>query len=91
MTYSPLQNRARLVCALLATTLLFPALAFADHDNGKGNKGRRTIKVTTTTKKTVGTSTFRWFRKQTQRGSWFLFGTILLFSSGRFLGANLAK
>ena len=31
MIYSRLQNRGRLVCALLATTLLLPALAFADH------------------------------------------------------------
>ena len=38
MTYSRLQNRVRLVCALLATTFLLPTLAFANHDNGKGNK-----------------------------------------------------
>ena len=41
MIYSRLQNRGRLVCALLATSLLLPALAFADHDNGKDNKGEK--------------------------------------------------
>jgi hypothetical protein len=41
MIYPRLQNRGRLVCTLLATTLLLPALAFADHDNGKGNKGEK--------------------------------------------------
>jgi hypothetical protein len=41
MTYSRLQNRVRLVRALLATTLLLPTLAFANHDNGKGNKDEK--------------------------------------------------
>lgn len=41
MNTSQLQNRVRLVAALLATALLLPTLTFADHDNGKWNKGDR--------------------------------------------------
>jgi hypothetical protein len=40
MNYSRLQNRLRLACALLATTLFLPVLAYAGTDNGKGNDGQ---------------------------------------------------
>jgi hypothetical protein len=33
------QNHIGKVCALVAATLILPALAFAGPDNGKGNKG----------------------------------------------------
>jgi hypothetical protein len=39
MIYSRSRNRVRLVCALLATTVI-PVLAFAGIDNGKGNNGQ---------------------------------------------------
>src|SRR5260370_3494294 len=39
MDYPRLQNRVRKICALVAATLILPALAYADHDSGKGNKG----------------------------------------------------
>jgi hypothetical protein len=38
MDYPRLQNRVRKICALVAATLILPALAYADHDSGKGNK-----------------------------------------------------
>jgi hypothetical protein len=40
MNYSRLQNRLRLACVLLATTLFLPVLAYAGTDNGKGNDGQ---------------------------------------------------
>ena len=40
MNYSRLQNRLRLACALLATTLFLPVMAYAGTDNGKGNNGQ---------------------------------------------------
>ena len=87
MIYSRLQNRGRLVCALLATTLLLPALAFADHDNGKGknddkgdnsegkDRGDKDIPVV-----------------PEANAGWVLvpfFGAVLLFSSRQFLSTNL--
>ena len=33
----PLSNAVRKFAALVAANLIFPALAFAGHDNGKGN------------------------------------------------------
>jgi hypothetical protein len=33
-------NRIRQVCALVAATLIPPALAYADTDNGNGNNGQ---------------------------------------------------
>src|SRR5260370_5259940 len=39
MDYPRLQNRGRKICALVAPTLILPALAYADHDSGKRNKG----------------------------------------------------
>jgi hypothetical protein len=41
MKYSRLQNRLRLACALLATTLFLPVMAYAGTDNGKGNNGNQ--------------------------------------------------
>ena len=45
MKYLQLQNHGRKVCALVAASLILPALAFADHDNDKDssrekNQGR---------------------------------------------------
>jgi hypothetical protein len=34
-----LHNRVSKVCILLATTLVLPVLAYADHDDGKRSKG----------------------------------------------------
>ena len=34
-------NSVGKVCALLVITLLIPGLAFAGHDNGKGNEGEK--------------------------------------------------
>jgi len=33
------QIHFRKICALVAVTLILPALAYAGHDNGKGNDG----------------------------------------------------
>ena len=71
-------------CALVAVTLVLPALAYAGNDNGKGNdynnngngNGRHIPVVPET------------------NPAWILvpfFGAVLLFSSRRFLSANLAK
>jgi hypothetical protein len=39
--YSPhLQKNVRKVCALVAATLILPALAYAGTDNGNGNDGQ---------------------------------------------------
>jgi hypothetical protein len=35
-----LQKNVRKLCALAAATLILPALAYAGHDNGKGNDGQ---------------------------------------------------
>jgi hypothetical protein len=35
------QNHIRKVCALVAATLVLPALAYADRDNDKGEKGEK--------------------------------------------------
>jgi hypothetical protein len=37
--YLKIYNRIRKVCALVAATLILPVLAYAGHDNGKGNNG----------------------------------------------------
>jgi hypothetical protein len=40
MTYmSSLHHHLRKVCVLTAVTFILPALAYAGHDNGKGNDG----------------------------------------------------
>ena len=39
MKYLQLHHNVRKVCALVAASLILPALAYADHDGGKGNKG----------------------------------------------------
>ena len=39
MMYSRLQNGIGNVCALVAVTLILPAMAFAGHNKGKGNEG----------------------------------------------------
>ena len=35
-----IHNRIRKVCALVAASLILPALAYAGTDNGKGNNGQ---------------------------------------------------
>ena len=90
MIYSRLQNRGRLVCALLATTLLLPALAFADHDNGKGNKGEKDDKGDNGKGKDPGDKDIPVVPEA--NAGWVLlpfFGAVLLFSSRRFLSAKL--
>jgi hypothetical protein len=37
--YLKIHNRISKVCALAAATLILPVLAYAGHDNGKGNNG----------------------------------------------------
>ena len=37
--YYKIHNCINKVCALIAATLILPALAYADRDSGKGNKG----------------------------------------------------
>jgi hypothetical protein len=37
--YLKIHNRISKACALVAATLILPVLAYAGHDNGKGNKG----------------------------------------------------
>jgi hypothetical protein len=39
MKQSRLKNRIRMVCPLVAATLILPALAYADNDHGRGNWG----------------------------------------------------
>jgi hypothetical protein len=39
MRFICLPDHFRKVCALAAATLIFPALTYAGHDNGKGNDG----------------------------------------------------
>ena len=39
--YLKTHNRIRKVCALVAATLILPALAHAGTDNGKGNNGQK--------------------------------------------------
>jgi hypothetical protein len=39
MYYLRLQNPVRKIFALVAATLILPALAYANHDSEKGNKG----------------------------------------------------
>jgi len=84
MIYSRLQNRGRLVCALLATTLLLPALAFADHDNGKGNKGEKDDKGDNGKGKDRGDKVIPVVPEA--NAGWVsvpFFGAVLLFSSRR--------
>jgi ATP dependent DNA ligase C terminal region len=40
MKYLRLDDRIRNLCATVAITLIFPALAYAGTDNGKGNGGQ---------------------------------------------------
>ena len=90
MIYSRLQNRGRLVCALLATTLLLPALAFADHDNGKSNKAEKDAKGDNSKGKDRGDNDIPVVPEA--NAGWVLlpfFGAVLLFSSRRFLSAKL--
>jgi hypothetical protein len=49
------------VCALVAATLIIPALAYAGTDNGKGNDGQNNGKQN-------GRDNTRWFPRQTQGG-----------------------
>jgi hypothetical protein len=37
--YYKIHNSFNKACALVAATLILPALAYADHNSGKGNKG----------------------------------------------------
>jgi hypothetical protein len=37
MKYPRLKSRVRNLCALVAASLILPALAYADHDNDKGS------------------------------------------------------
>ena len=92
MIYSRLQNRGRLVCALLATSLLLPALAFADHDNGKDNKGGKDDKDDNSKGKDRGDKDIPVVPEAD--AGWVLvpfFGAVLLFSSRQFLSTKLGQ
>jgi hypothetical protein len=56
------------VCALVAATLIIPALAYAKHDNGKDNDG----KADNDRGNDRGEKQVPVVLKQTQRGRWFL-------------------
>src|SRR5580704_9222565 len=91
MIYSRLQNRGRLVCALLATTLT-PGAAFADHDNGKGNKGEKDDKGDNGKGKDRGDKDIPVVPEA--NAGWVLvpfFGAVLLFSSRQFLSTKLGQ
>ena len=64
MKYLQLQNHGRKVCALVAASLILPALAYADHDNDKDsyrdNHGRVTRMII------MGICAFRRFPRQIQ-------------------------
>ena len=73
-------DHLRKVCALLAATLILPALAYADKDDKDKDKGKDpgdNIPIV-----------------PEANAAWVLvpfFGAVLLFSSRRFFSANLAK
>jgi hypothetical protein len=74
-------DHLRKVCALLAATLILPALAYADKDGKDKDKvkdpGDKDIPIVPEV-----------------NAAWVLvpfFGAVLLFSSRRFFSANLAK
>ena len=77
------------ICALVAVSLVLPALAYAGSDNGKGNDG------TNNGKGNDGNGNGKHIPVVPEtNAAWVLvpfFGAVLFFSSRRFLSANLAE
>jgi hypothetical protein len=78
MTYmNSLHDHFRKVCVLVAVTFILPALAYAGHDNGKGNDGENNGKGNDKGDKQIPVV-------PEANAAWVLipfFGAVLLFSS----------
>jgi hypothetical protein len=87
MKYLQLHQNVRKVCALVAASLILPALAYASHDNGKGNDGQNNGRGNDRGDKHVPVV-------PEASAGWVLvpfFGAVLLFSAKQLFGAKATE
>jgi hypothetical protein len=82
MTYSRFLSRICKLCALVVATLILPVLAYAGRDNSKGNNGKHNGQDKIHSVPEGGPGIVL---------SIATISAVLLFSSRRFLSANLAE